>query len=570
MRFAYKIPTSERAKIVYAEHESGDGLSEVFEALQHIAQEWQKQGGPGPDSPDVDHKIFAVLPKFMNAVKDPNTNGFDDPEISHVMLMLDNGSHENSPLHHAHTKIAFLPAIAAGLGLAEGAGLGTIAGAAMKKLAPQLGLGMMLGGGGGGQQQMAPPINPTDVYASYEPELRGNLEIDSFQYRTAKDPDIEGLRTQVVNALKAWGASQTIPTDENSKWWQMMDHAKSAEGIASLSLIMGGIPEEYQNAGQSSAPQNAPVVDDQGNMVDNGGNGNPTTPAPEAIPAADLGPQSGGGDDTGGAASGGIPGTFSSVKESSIEDILEELPGQWKIAELVADPAQAVALMQDGTQQNMTPLPQQWKQQFEQSAQGPQQQQDPQANAAMNAIDLESQGVPKDKADLAATMGMGVNTPQVAPNTANPTAPEQNLPSMRTAEWLDVNGEPLQPGEHYMMTSDGFDVPDTVHVMSHVGDNLKVQIDNGRDGVTLEMGPQHKQTSRFRFERLAMVSANEQRVLIDEDGVARNLDRLNLSNSHYEAEYPDFIASISGEQQNLPLSNVALLAEDNPDSFLFM
>ena len=126
---------------------------------------------------------------------------------------------------------------------------------------------------------------------------------------------------------------------------------------------------------------------------------------------------------------------------------------------------------------------------------------------------------------------------QVATNAA------QQLPSATTskvAAWKDVEGNLLAKGQLYKMTSSDYEVPDFVRVVNN-GTKLDLYIPRG--DMDLSLTESEIKQSNYKFEPVvekesfflseSTLSTNEQRALIDEDGTARNMDRLNLEGTHY-------------------------------------
>ena len=111
---------------------------------------------------------------------------------------------------------------------------------------------------------------------------------------------------------------------------------------------------------------------------------------------------------------------------------------------------------------------------------------------------------------------------------------------MRVSSWKDTNGNLLQPNQLYKMTSSSYGVPDHVRVLSN-GSKLELHITEGDIDIVLDEKEVKK--SKYQFEPVDEKTASflsesglttfEQRALIDESGIARNLDRLNLDGTHY-------------------------------------
>lgn len=138
-----------------------------------------------------------------------------------------------------------------------------------------------------------------------------------------------------------------------------------------------------------------------------------------------------------------------------------------------------------------------------------------------------------------------VPVPQVP--AGNPAAHVDGSPAgetagqpMRTSSWKDIDGNLLQPNQMYKMTSSSYGVPDHVRVISN-GSKLELHITEGNIEIVLDekevkrskyqFEPVDERTSSFLSE--SGLSTFEQRALIDESGIARNLDRLNLDGTHY-------------------------------------
>jgi hypothetical protein len=135
---------------------------------------------------------------------------------------------------------------------------------------------------------------------------------------------------------------------------------------------------------------------------------------------------------------------------------------------------------------------------------------------------------------------------------AGQTANQQvdGLPSATTSKvavWRDINGDIMENGKLYKMTSPKYSVPDYVRVINNGPEILDIHIDEADMDLTLTES-QIRQ-SNYSFEPMeeekiskwkvssflseSGLTTFEQRELIDEKGVARNLDRLNLDGTHY-------------------------------------
>jgi hypothetical protein len=143
----------------------------------------------------------------------------------------------------------------------------------------------------------------------------------------------------------------------------------------------------------------------------------------------------------------------------------------------------------------------------------------------------QSPGHPMQTAEQQTSAG------QVATNTS------EVLPSATTskvAAWKDANGNILANGKLYKMTSSEYEVPDYVRIVNN-GSNLDIFIPRGNINVTLD--EKEIRESNYTFEPVdnkessflseSNLTTFEQKELINEDGVARNMDRLNLEGTHY-------------------------------------
>lgn len=633
MRFAYKIPDTDRSAIFSKdsqpdENEDVQGLPEL---LEQIHKEWAKQGGPQSEEETA---LFGALPKLMKAIQDPSIDGHNDPDIAHMIVVLKGQSLNPQAVMASIEKEAFLPALAAGLGLAEGAGIGAMAGAAAQKALPFAAKGMGIhalmgmGGGGEGGGGEAIATDPTDVYASF----RGSLEDDAgtLHYAIRVDRELEALRAQVIAALNAWsnnfwktddqagdqpspedlaplmatGAVKLaigedgslappidpmpgLPEEEapnkteslnpdqlKAVWWSLLNAAKNAESIAELVLILQAIPDKYHDA-VNMMPQMTPGDDSGG-----GAEGLPSnTPAP-----GENGGTPGSQPQTGDVQTNLIPGALSSVisnlgiewKEatnvgttgmpdpfSSPVSGNPDQSGTWinnkaiELQGLGMDPATAhaqAAMMygqQNAAQQGSTP-----------------------AGPAMQTQVAQTPSV-SPIADTTGELYSGQDHNLPAGHTAAISNIEKEMPmGLESVEaipvdevenWKDAEGVPLKEGKTYKMTTDQYDVPDVVRVVASTPEGLILHIENGKGGYEIKVGEQEKRKSNFRFEKIAhALSTEQQKDLVLEEGIARNLDKLNLAHSHYESEYPNFHSSVREFlDPNIPLSNLSLLEDDS-------
>ena len=142
--------------------------------------------------------------------------------------------------------------------------------------------------------------------------------------------------------------------------------------------------------------------------------------------------------------------------------------------------------------------------------------------------------------------GMGASSQ--AGQVANPAG--NSLPSATTskvAAWKDTAGELLENGKLYKMTSPKYSVPDYVRVVNNGPESLYIHLDDADMDLTLTESQirqsnykfepmEEEKTSKWKvasFLSESGLTTFEQRELINERGVARNLDRLNLTGTHY-------------------------------------
>lgn len=154
-----------------------------------------------------------------------------------------------------------------------------------------------------------------------------------------------------------------------------------------------------------------------------------------------------------------------------------------------------------------------------------------------NQNQQQSQGHPQQTSQ--APTGISQSGQKASPGS-------EQLPSATTSKvsaWKDIKGNLLQENKLYKMTSSDYDVPDYVRIVDN-GSALKIHIANGDLDVMLT--EKEIKESDYRFEPVnddeqktsfflseSGLNTFEQRELIDEQGIARNLDRLNLEGTHY-------------------------------------
>lgn len=580
MEFAYKIPEKDRAIVLANDHKGheAEGIENLPELLEKLHKEWPGMGGPQDER---EKAIFDALPDLVKSITDPSVNGEESPAVARMIVVLNDKDAEADPTHvmASFEKESFLPALAAGLGLAEGAGMGAVAGAAAKQALPFLGKGLAVAGlgnmmGGGGSEQV--PVEPTDVYASFRSKTEDDAGTLHFAIRV--DRELEALRAQVIAALNAWangGADGGSPMSPEVKavWWSQLDAAKNADSISQLVLILQGIPQQFHNA-----------ID----MMPSGGideDGNPTNGLPENTPSPGIESNPAGSQpETGDVQTNLIPGALSSVIKDLGIDFKESnnMPGV-----SVPDPFSSPA---SGTPDQTTS----WINQKALELQGTGM--DPtQAFSQAAMLFAQQQGGNQNQQPGPAGQTQTQQTPAVSPiaDTTSElyTDVSHNLPSAHTAaefstiekempmeldqaellnkedinDWQDAEGTPLKHGQTYKMTTDKYDVPDLVRVVASTPEGLVLHVENGKGGYEIKVGEKEKRSSNIRFEKFAhSLSDVQQKDLVLEEGIARNLDRLNLSHSHYESEYPNFHSNVKEFLDvSIPLSNVSLLEDDS-------
>lgn len=159
-------------------------------------------------------------------------------------------------------------------------------------------------------------------------------------------------------------------------------------------------------------------------------------------------------------------------------------------------------------------------------------------------------------------------TPGVTPTPAR--AGLVPATTAKVAQWKDVNGDPLLPDRMYKMTSSDYEVPDYIRVLSN-GHELEIKFPKNGESLTLDESEIKQSKYEFvpvegekesSFLSESTLTSFEQRELIDEAGVARNLDRLNLDGTHYLA----FSATASDDtielEEDRPYDNLYDLDRD--------
>jgi phosphohistidine swiveling domain-containing protein/DNA-directed RNA polymerase subunit M/transcription elongation factor TFIIS len=151
--------------------------------------------------------------------------------------------------------------------------------------------------------------------------------------------------------------------------------------------------------------------------------------------------------------------------------------------------------------------------------------------------------------------GIAVNTLQqpVRGNTAIQNVPCPTCFAQRNShvKLSDTEGDPIQVGSWYTMYSENWTVPDVLHIME-IGDDktITAAIEGDDKGLfPLRITPDEIERNQYRFEPYVHetlearnarrnFSVTEQNEFINEnmEGRARNIDKLDLSGTHYEQE----------------------------------
>lgn len=661
MDFAYKMPNQDRAKIFLSSeepNEGDEGLENLPDALQQILEAFNENG----TGDDFEATIHSAIPDLIESISNPDVDGNERPAVARLVVMLngDNGPSFDTK-EASFDKESFLPLLMGGLGLAEGAGLGAIAGAAAKKALPFVGKGMAVNMGmnaltGGGDQSQGIMNDPSDVYAHVK---RWDVQDDAgtLHYAEKIDKELEALRQQVLAALNAWSNDDQSPMGEMLKadWWTKLDAAKNADSIAQLVLLLQSVPEQYHNAIQ---------------MMPNSDMGTGGDGLPDQLPSTNLfsnGPaaEAGGSQpETGDMQGNLIPGALSSVKKGesnwdtqevdrwiSNDEVLynefsrarnpqamkelwaELMGGNEYTQDIDLDQVDWYAIFEDlhaeddyQTEEDtnfLNDLGIKWTKVESNSNMTGLSVPDPyssptsgnpdQSNTWINTKAQELIGTGMDSASAFAQaamlfgqqqgqeQGLAMQTqsqPLDSTSSIGDTTTEvyqngqpHNLPSATTAStemstiekevpmgledaeaipvkdiqnWKDSEGVPLKEGQTYKMTA-GYDIPDVVRVIGSYPGGIRLHIENGQGGYEVNVNDLEQRKSNYRFEKMAhALSSNEQLSIIEEGGVARNLDRLNLSHSHYEDEFPNFHSSVERFlDTTIPLSNTSILEDDS-------
>jgi hypothetical protein len=134
-----------------------------------------------------------------------------------------------------------------------------------------------------------------------------------------------------------------------------------------------------------------------------------------------------------------------------------------------------------------------------------------------------------------------VGGPSASGDVSNTTNSALNSATYaKTAAWKDTDGNILNNGQMYKMTSSKYEVPDLVRVVNN-GSTLDIFIPRG--GIDVSLQESDIREANYQFEPVSQreasflsesgLTSNEQKALINEEGTARNMDRLNLEGTHY-------------------------------------
>jgi len=479
----------------------------------------------------------------------------------------------------------------------------------------------LLGGGKGGQGgQQQGPIDPqqeaNQVISSFDRSL---IEDDAgILVYAAKDLRMEQLREQVRASLEAWANSSndtedpdSLPPSQYAIWWALYNAATTASDVATLAGILSSVPIKYHKQG---TPQ-IEVPDGQGGTKTQTGlspspNPDEMNEAKQALPVT-INPN-GSQPESAGSEDNYIPGAFSSVR---VPEFLKFANINWKLAAAEsltggnpANPSMSPLV----TENNPITNPSQMLTPSDNSHVG-----DlanalnitniaPGSHPSLSDATLSNPSNPVNQFGAAPT---SVATSLTTPNGSSSQSPTQSINSTTTgvnisppeyetptsaggyplgqspgwrassAETKEniggetlTNGEIIDPeveegdgktnklhvGSVYELSSEKYSVAELVKVASIEEEGVVVE--TLKEGIKFFVTAADQPT--FIEKTASMVSTREQDLLINEQGIARNLDRVELKNSHYENEFPDFYSKLTDViDYSRPLSN-SLLFDD--------
>jgi hypothetical protein len=526
-----------------------------------------------PDDEQLSDPYVELVFEMLDAASSPDIDGFENPKI---VEFAETGECDCS---HGKTAVLALPAVGA-------MGIGAMAKGLATKLLPGVAGGTAIHGlrpliSPVTQQVLQQDVVQPEQYVEEIPpmeydhysKVEENLTNSFFEFeKEAKGDELtEAMRAQVQTALTAFGpnVSKHWGEDGSNLWYNLMALTQKADTIAELQTVLQSIPDEYHNAspGLPGPTEEAPepiTLPDTGGLVP-GGEMESEPAGPSGIPPIGgldeidqaLAEQSPGGPDgpVGAAPGGGIPGgPGRRASKVAIKKIVTE---DLKVSSVDEDSF----LDALGVKESYSALP---------GVQPPTTQ--PQTPSAV-FVPQGTQAQDKARFDQAVQvyLNQGMSYTEAAQRAATDLSSQSVAPTQTVVAslgWKDTSGNPLEKGKVYKMVSASSPVPDFVEVTWVEPENLKIKF--AANGIEEEIT-----SDEYEFEPLdeegvvrtssvdedplahlmggsssddgplvdpklaakfagANFSPDQQREFIDEDGVARNLDRLNLTNSHYE------------------------------------
>lgn len=484
----------------------------------YFVEEWTKLGDEIPDDILLD-PIVMLLPDIIEAASDPKIDGFANPEIKKFFDTEGEscGCHKGSS-RLDKTAFAFLPAIGAAAGLA-------------RSLMPAMAVGNAVSGlrdtitpDFAGPR---PTLNnaPMDFYSDdyyYAHQVR--VIDDHFVHTAADETDVtESMRQQVINALRAVSGDTGVFGEQGDAiWYSLMMGAQKADSVAELQTVLQSIPEDARNAnpgigiadpaGDAPDPVDFPGID--GGMVP-GGDVPAEPDGPSGIPPLGDEDVLGGGplvedQPVGTAPGGGIPGgpgrrssaTDRQVGMSQIEDEMRDREeeddkralGEMRLKFKEVPPKRTPPPVQDPS----------WERQNRRDF------------FALLGV-TEDVRVTKTDIDVDDFLREG----QIAYNPIPGVAP------------VPQTQQPAQPNNLNTRAQEKATIDQAVQELLNQHPELPYNEAVQRAATDLDIARSKAEGSRPVIAG-ALFSSDEQKAFIDEIGVARNLDRLNLKGTHYE------------------------------------
>jgi hypothetical protein len=666
----------------------GDSLLKLADDLEALSDD--EFGGQDEPEDEDDQGILEELQTFLmeslDGLLDQDPDGINDPLIQAIPVLVGCATdpeldpsdfgvdissllHETSDdEHEASVKESIAPAVALAAtaalpivknlapvavrgGSLKGVGnvLGKIPGASkagglFKSGLQAMGMGQLLGMGGGvGQAQTPIQVSRPHEFGLYHQGATGpgyadrHFELSLKQSAKGGDELLEGMRTQVINALTAFSphASEVWGEYGDGLWYVTYNQAANAGSVTDLQSILQSLPPEYHNAASIGPSVDEPVASPSV-ALPTPGVGKPRVPGgtvpPEPGPAA---PSLGGGPLTPGGPSpvpmpgtapgGGIPGgpgrrtpmprqpraSVTSSVDAFEEELYKTSMGYPPLGDSTPQVSFGLQQGQADEKIQLDTLAQTYINQGMSPAQA----------YGRASMDIQQQQQAADPYSQ-----MSGPTPVTAPTTYAPTPPTVTSAAMGTGElpviqdgrsratlrcpnckgqtigyagenkfvcrtcgnefnhniqedktssvkWADTSGNPLEVGKLYKMHMPGVPVPDFVRVTWMEPENIRVAFAaNGReDDITeqyeFELVDENDQGVESGHDWIlegsnndeplvdpkiagAQFNSQEQREFIDEDGEARNKDKLNLEGTHYRQSAYDGLTDIRPSQPN--------------------